>query len=96
MASINFFLAFSLAFEELKSSLTSSSDLGFYSVDDPTFVVADASPVGLGAVLCQNLENGPRIIAYGHRSLFDREQKYHITEKEAMALVWTVEHFHGY
>lgn len=84
------------AFKELKSTLTNDSVLGFYSVHDPTFVIADASPVGLGAVLCQNSEEGPRVIAYGHRSLSEREQKYHITEKEAMALVWAVEHFHRY
>lgn len=84
------------AFRRLKEILTNDSVLGFYSVNDPTFVIADASPVGLGAVLCQKSQEGPRIIAYGHRSLSEREQKYHITEKEAMALVWAVEHFHKY
>lgn len=84
------------AFKILKEALTSDSVLGFYSAQDDIQVIADASPVGLGAVLCQIGIDGPRIIAFGHRSLSEREQKYHITEKEAMALVWAVEHFHRY
>lgn len=84
------------AFEKLKMALTDQSSLGLYVIEDPTFVIADASPVGLGAILGQTGKDGPRIIAYGHRSLSEREQKYHITEKEAMALVWAVEHFHRY
>lgn len=36
-----------------------------------------------------------RIIAYGHRSLSDREQRYHITGKEALAS-WAENHFHRY
>lgn len=84
------------AFKILKEALTSDSVLEFYSTQDDIQVIADASPVGLGAVLSQIGKNGPRIIAFGHRSLSEREKKYHITEKEAMALVWAVEHFHRY
>lgn len=75
------------AFKELKSALTNESSLEFYSVEDPTFVVADVSSVGLGAVLCQTSKDGSRVIAYGHHTLSELEQKYHITKKEAMALV---------
>lgn len=51
----------------------------------------------MGAVLNQFDDNGePRVIAYGHKSLFISEQKYHFLEKEAMALVWAVDHFKQY
>ncbi|XP_049874146.1 uncharacterized protein K02A2.6-like isoform X1 [Pectinophora gossypiella] len=85
-----------LAFTELKSSLSNLHTLGFYDPHDKTQVIADASPVGLGAVLIQYDTHGPRIIAYGHKSLSDVEKRYCQTEKEALALVWAIEHFSMY
>lgn len=70
--------------------------LGYYDPLDRTQVFADASPVGLGAVLVQHGTNGPRIIAYGNKSLSDREKQYCQAEKEALSLVWAVEHFNMY
>ncbi|XP_047984727.1 uncharacterized protein K02A2.6-like [Leguminivora glycinivorella] len=81
------------AFTELKDALSKIQTLGFYDIKDKTQVIADASPVGLGAILIQTDSNGPRIIAYGNRTLTDCERKYSQTEKEALALVWSVEHF---
>lgn len=82
------------AFDSLKESLTNISTLGYYDIKDRTVVIADASPVGLGAVLIQINNKGPRIIAYGHKTLTNCERRYCQTEKEALALVWAVEHFH--
>lgn len=70
--------------------------LGYYDPKDKTTVMADASPVGLGAVLIQSDNNGPRVIAYGNKSLTDVEKRYCQTEKEALALDWAVEHFKIY
>ncbi|GBP88987.1 Retrovirus-related Pol polyprotein from transposon 297 [Eumeta japonica] len=82
-------------FESLKEIMTNISSLGYYDVNDRTIVIADASPVALGGVLVQtNSEGDPRIIAYGHKTLTDCERRYCQTEKEALALVWAVEHFH--
>lgn len=83
----------SSAFNDLKNILTKVQSLGYYDVNDKTQVKADASPVGLGAVLVQLDSKGPRIIAYGNRTLTECERKYSQTEKEALALVWSVEHF---
>lgn len=80
-------------FRELKVALSTVETLGYYDVADKTEVIADASPVGLGAVLIQRDSQGPRIIAYGNRTLTEFERKYSQTEKEALALVWSVEHF---
>lgn len=82
------------SFETLKQSLTNDLTLGYYNVKSPTQVVADASPVGLGAVLIQYQGNEPRIISYASRSLTSPEMNYAQTEKEALALVWAVERFH--
>jgi hypothetical protein len=66
-------------------------------VNDRTEVFADASPVGLGAVLVQyNAEETPRIICYASKSLSEVERRYAQLEKEALALVWSVEKFHYY
>lgn len=82
------------AFCTLKAALSDILNLGYYNVDDKTMVFADASPVGLGAILVQTNERGPRIIALGNKTLSDCERRYRQTEKEALALVWAVEHFH--
>lgn len=84
------------AFEMLKASLSNINTLGYYNPKDKTQVIADASPVGLGAVLVQIDRNGPRVIAYGNKSLTDCEKRYCQTEKEALALLWAVEHFKIY
>lgn len=86
----------SQSFKSLKESLSNIHTLGYYDPNDKTTVMADASPVGLGAVLIQSDNNGPRVIAYGNKSLTDVEKRYCQTEKEALALVWAVEHFKIY
>ena len=50
------------AFQELKEWLACAETLGYFDKDAPTEVIADASPVGLGAVLTQKQKNGPRVI----------------------------------
>ena len=43
-----------------------------------------------------DMEKDVRVVAYGSRSLTTVEQKYSQTEREALAIVWGVEHFHQY
>lgn len=82
------------SFETLKQSLTNDLTLGYYNVKNRTQVIADTSPVGLGAVLIQYQGNEPRIISYAGRSLTSPEMNYAQTEKEALAMGWAVERFH--
>lgn len=84
------------AFNQLKQCMLDPVTLGYFDVDDRTQLIADASPVGLGAVLIQINEHGPRIISYASKSLSDVEKRYAQTEKEALALVWATERFHFY
>lgn len=81
------------AFDHLKRELSKPTVLGYYDVKDRTRVIADASPVGLGAILMQFDTHGPRIISFASRALKDVEKRYAQTEKEALALVWAVERF---
>ena len=84
------------AFKRLKKRLANASGLSYYSSGAETFIVTDASPYGLGAVLVQTTSEGPRVIEYASRALTDPETKYGAVEKEALALVWACERFQFY
>lgn len=84
------------AFNELKCVLTSDSILGYFNSNDRTCVIADASPVAIGAVLIQFSGDVPRVISYANKGLMDTEKRYSQIEKEALALVWAVERFEMY
>lgn len=84
------------AFEKLKSALSNKMTLGYWDPKDKTILITDASPVGLGAVLIQTNENGPRVISYAAKSLSEVERRYAQTEKEALGLVWACERFYYY
>lgn len=85
------------AFNKLKSIMMCPTTLGYFDVADRTQLVADASPVALGAVLIQiDAQGTPRIIAYASKSLSNVERRYAQIKKEALALVWAVERFHFY
>lgn len=51
-------------------------------------MIVDASPVGLGAVLIQQVDNEKQVVAYASRCLTDVERRYSQAEKEALGLVW--------
>ena len=55
-------------------------------------------PWGLSAILsqCSPEQDYRQIVAYASRSLTFVEQRYSQTEREALAIVWAVEHFHTY
>jgi len=84
------------AFAELKKRLSSAENLAYFEQGAPTQVIADASPVGLGAVLIQKQNGVHRVVCYASKSLSAVERRYSQTEKEALALVWACERFHLY
>ena len=53
----------------------------------------DASGNSIGAILSQNIEGKERVIAYASRTLTKCEQKYCVTRKELLALVYFVRYF---
>ena len=83
---------------KLKAALTTNS-LAYFNPEWDTEIIADASPVGLGSVLIQSNPSNPelkQVIAFASRSLSVLEKKYSQVEKEALALVFSVEKFHQY
>ena len=84
------------AFDELKQQLAQATALAYFDKDAPTEVIADASPVGLGAVLIQKQDGEKRVVCYASRTLTNVEKRYSQTEKEALSLVWACERFNQY
>ena len=85
------------AFESIKSILSSTETLSLYDPKKPTIVAADASAVGLGAVLMQVQEDGSRRpICYASRSFTETEKRFAVIEKEALAACWACEKFNDY
>ena len=85
------------AFNELKDRLSSAPVLAYFNTNAHTQVIADASGVGLGAVLVQKQQDGSfRPVYYAARSLSDVERRYSQTEREALGLVWACERFQLY
>ncbi|XP_055604269.1 uncharacterized protein K02A2.6-like [Uranotaenia lowii] len=87
------------SFMKIKNMISNVQQLYFFDNTFRTRLIADASPVALGAVLIQfegSTDCEPRPIAYASKSLTSTEQRYCQTEKEALALVWGVERFAVY
>ena len=86
------------AFEKLKNALSSAPCMSYFDKNKQTFVTVDASPVGISAILSQKSKNSDmnsqQIIAYASRALSDTEKQYSQTEKEALAIIWAIQHFH--
>ena len=80
-------------FERVKQILTSAQ---FVCPFDPTlhsYLLTDASRIGLGYVLLQyGPDQKPRIIKCGSTSLTDCQTRYAVIELEALAIQWAIQH----
>ena len=86
------------AYDKLKHTLLNSPVMSHFDTSKETFILVDASPVGLSAILAQKdpQQNAHNIIAYASRALSPVEKRYSQAEKEALAIVWGIEYFHLY
>lgn len=86
------------SFKKLKLAIVNCTmTQGFFSLDDATELYTDASPYAVGAVLVQvNTVGENRIISFASKSLTVTEQRYAQTQREALAIVWAVEHYYYY
>ncbi|XP_048583904.1 uncharacterized protein K02A2.6-like [Nematostella vectensis] len=86
-----------IAFQAIKTKLTSTDVLAHYDPNKRSIVAADACQDGLGAVLLQSDSSGNRRpIAFASRSLNDTEKRYAVIEKEALAATWACKKFSDY
>lgn len=85
------------AFEALKKMIKSSTVLAHYDEKKPLILSVDASPYGIGAVLAQKDASGREApIAFASRTLGSAEKNYSQLDKEGLAVVYGVSHFHQY
>ncbi len=85
------------AFDSLMEILSRRPVLSYFDINKDTEIFVDASPVGVAGILTQkDSEGNLRPVAYGSRSLTEVEQRYSQLEREALAVVWSCEHFHIY
>ena len=86
-----------VAFDKLKSLLTSPPILGYAQYGKSFILHTDASHEGLGAVLYQEQQGHKRVIAYASRGLSQSERNYAAHKLEFLALKWAiVDKFHDY
>lgn len=83
-----------MAFEEVKRIIMSPLVLAHYDPRQTLIVAADASETGIGGALLQRYEDG-RVKAVFHMSktLTETQRNYSQIEKEALALITTIERF---
>ena len=80
------------AFKKLQNSLSSDTVMTYFNPKADTEIIVDASPVGIAAIMLQN----GRVVCYASKSLTDVETRYSQTERENLAIVWAIEHWHIY
>lgn len=84
------------AFNTLKQILSTDQVLAYPQFDLPFILTTDASGYALGAVLSQMHDKVERPIAFASRTLSDTESRYATNEKEALAIIWSVNRFKPY
>ena len=85
------------AFDHIKKMLVSSPTLRYPNFEREFIVMTDASNVGLGAVLSQVDDNKVEYaISYASRALSAEERNYSTTEKECLAVLFSIKTFRPY
>ena len=84
------------AFDLLKRKLTEAPVLACPDFSQTFTLQTDASDVGIGAVLTQEIEGHERVIAYASRKLTGAEVNYSATEKECLAIIWGIHQMREY
>ncbi|CAB0040813.1 unnamed protein product [Trichogramma brassicae] len=84
------------AFEALKTALTEAPVLARPDFARPFIVQCDASALAIGGVLSQVFDDGEHPIVYVSRVLTSAERNYTTSEKECLALLWTIRKLRPY
>ena len=84
------------AFDELKATLCSAPVLIIPDQTKQFLLNCDACKYAVGAVLQQDLGNGPQPVAYFSHKMTDAERNYDVREKEFMAIYRACLHWRPY
>lgn len=84
------------AFEALKAILSAAPVLRAPDFTKPFVIAVDASDCGIGSVLYQEIEKVLKPVAFMSRKLLPYQKKYSVIEKEALAIIVSLEKFSVY
>ena len=84
------------SFETIKTLLTSAPLLKRPDFDKPFIVYTDASDVGIGGLLTQVYDGVEHVIGYASRTLSCAEKNYGVTERDCLAIVYSLKEFRSY
>ena len=84
------------AFKGLKMDLSKAPVLARPDFKQPFYLHTDASNYAIGAVLSQKIDGHEKPICFISRVLQKAEKNYTVTEKECLAVLWSVEKFRPY
>ncbi|KAG1926960.1 hypothetical protein F2P79_024577 [Pimephales promelas] len=84
------------AFRDLREAVCGDSVLLSPDFQKPFILQTDASGVGLGAVLLQEVDGDRRPVAFLSRKLFPRETRYSTVEQECLAIKWATDSLRYY
>ena len=85
-----------VAFENVKTLLCAAPVLTAPRLEEPFKLEVDASHVGAGAVLLQEWEQVDKPGSYFSKKFNTYQLNYSTIEKEALALIWALQHFEVY
>jgi transposase InsO family protein len=87
----------SLAFDEIKEAIATSTFLNIPDISKPYEIHTDASEEALGAALSQNGTDGqPLYLYFASKRLNPTQQRWSTGEREMFAIVWACETFERY
>ena len=81
------------ALQKIQAILSARPVLRIPQLEVPFVLRTDASSVGLGAVLLQDLEGVLHPVVFASRKLLPRECNYSTIERECLAIVWGIQKF---
>lgn len=85
------------AFDNVKLLLTTAPVLAAPKFGQPFKIQVDASHVGAGAVLLQSDQDGvDHPVCFFSRKFNVHQRNYSVIEKEALAMIWALQHFDVY
>jgi len=84
------------SWEKLKQELISTPIISAPDWTQPFEIMCNASDLAIGAILGQRIDNKQHVIYYSSWILNDAQQNYTTTEKEFLAIVFTLEKFRPY